>query len=119
MASLALSSLAPPAASLAPQRRSDFSQIVLRALITGAFVSLVNACVAGECRDSGLRVLAPCSRTSLRQGWPLSQASASLPSIGILYVPREVEVDCVSLLNQTVSSSSYEVYLCCRQVFQK
>lgn len=37
-----------PAASLVPQRRSDFSQIVLRALITGACVSLVNACVAGE-----------------------------------------------------------------------
>lgn len=69
--------------SLVPQRRSDFSQIVLRALITGAFVSLLNACVAG-----------------------------------ILYVPRGVEVDCVSLLNQTVSSSSFEVYLCCRQVFQ-
>nr|XP_034373464.1 sodium/nucleoside cotransporter 1 isoform X2 [Arvicanthis niloticus] len=69
--------------SLVPHRRSDFSQIVLRALTTGAFVSLVNACVAG-----------------------------------ILYVPRGVEVDCVSLLNQTVSSSSFEVYLCCRQVFQ-
>ena len=38
-----------PAAYMVPQRRSDFSQIVLRALITGAFVSLVNACVAGEC----------------------------------------------------------------------
>lgn len=69
--------------SMVPQRRSDFSQIVLRALITGAFVSLVNACVAG-----------------------------------ILYVPRGVEVDCMSLLNQTLSSSSFEVYLCCRQVFQ-
>ncbi|ELK18302.1 Sodium/nucleoside cotransporter 1 [Pteropus alecto] len=33
--------------SMAPQRRSDFSQIVLRALCTGACVSLVNACVAG------------------------------------------------------------------------
>ncbi|XP_021065926.1 sodium/nucleoside cotransporter 1 [Mus pahari] len=69
--------------SLAPQRRSDFSQIVLRALITGAFVSLVNACVAG-----------------------------------ILYVPRGAEVDCMSLLNQTVSSSSFEIYQCCRQVFR-
>ncbi|KAK7798876.1 hypothetical protein U0070_014253 [Myodes glareolus] len=69
--------------SLVPQRRSDFSQIVLRALITGGFVSLVNACVAG-----------------------------------ILYVPRGVEVDCVSLLNETLSSSSFEVYQCCGQVFQ-
>ncbi|XP_073917689.1 sodium/nucleoside cotransporter 1 isoform X3 [Castor canadensis] len=33
--------------SLAPQRRRDFSQVVLRALLTGACVSLVNACVAG------------------------------------------------------------------------
>lgn len=69
--------------SLVPQRRSDFSQIVLRALITGACVSLVNACVAG-----------------------------------VLYVPREVEVNCALLLNQTLSSSSFEGYQCCRQVFQ-
>ncbi|XP_041512015.1 sodium/nucleoside cotransporter 1 isoform X2 [Microtus oregoni] len=69
--------------SLVPQRRSDFSQIVVRALITGGFVSLVNACVAG-----------------------------------ILYVPRGLEVDCVSLLNETLSSSSFEVYQCCGQVFQ-
>ncbi|XP_016006995.2 sodium/nucleoside cotransporter 1 isoform X2 [Rousettus aegyptiacus] len=33
--------------SMAPQRRSDFSQLVLRALCTGACVSLLNACVAG------------------------------------------------------------------------
>ncbi|XP_049708531.1 sodium/nucleoside cotransporter 1 isoform X1 [Elephas maximus indicus] len=69
--------------SLVPQRKSDFSQIVLRALFTGACVSLVNACVAG-----------------------------------ILYVPREAEVDCVSLLNTTLSSSSFEVYQCCREAFQ-
>ncbi|XP_036022514.1 sodium/nucleoside cotransporter 1 [Onychomys torridus] len=69
--------------SLVPHRRSDFSQTVLRALITGAFVSLMNACVAG-----------------------------------VLYVPRGVQVDCVSLLNQTLSSSSFEVYQCCGQVFQ-
>ncbi|XP_075414152.1 sodium/nucleoside cotransporter 1 isoform X1 [Tenrec ecaudatus] len=69
--------------SMAPHRKSDFSQIVLRALFTGACVSLVNACVAG-----------------------------------ILYVPRGPEVDCVSLLNTTLSSSSFEVYQCCREVFQ-
>lgn len=38
----------PLAASMVPQRKSDFSQIVLRALFTGACVSLMNACVAGE-----------------------------------------------------------------------
>ncbi|XP_069322677.1 sodium/nucleoside cotransporter 1-like [Eulemur rufifrons] len=69
--------------SMVPQRRSDISRIVLRALFTGACVTLVNACVAG-----------------------------------ILYVPREAEVDCVSLLNTTLSSTSFEVYQCCRQAFQ-
>ncbi|XP_054569180.1 sodium/nucleoside cotransporter 1 isoform X1 [Eptesicus fuscus] len=69
--------------SMAPQRKSDFSQIVLRALCTGACVSLVNACVAG-----------------------------------ILYVPWGAEVNCTSLLNTTLSSSSFEVYQCCREAFQ-
>ncbi|XP_040585439.1 sodium/nucleoside cotransporter 1 isoform X2 [Mesocricetus auratus] len=41
--------------SLVPQRRSDFSQIVLRALITGAFVSLANACVAAPAWSSAQR----------------------------------------------------------------
>ncbi|XP_054938433.1 sodium/nucleoside cotransporter 1-like [Physeter macrocephalus] len=38
---------------------------------------------------------------------------------GILYMPRGAEVDCVSLLNTTLSSSSFEVYQCCRQAFQR
>ncbi|XP_042331579.1 sodium/nucleoside cotransporter 2 isoform X2 [Sceloporus undulatus] len=33
--------------SMAPQRKSEFSSIVLRALFTGACVSLINACLAG------------------------------------------------------------------------
>ncbi|XP_059533997.1 sodium/nucleoside cotransporter 1 isoform X1 [Myotis daubentonii] len=70
-------------ASMVPQRKSDFSQIVLRALFTGACVSLMNACVAG-----------------------------------ILYVPREAEVNCTSLLNTTLSSTSFDVYQCCRKAFQ-
>ncbi|KAM5206681.1 sodium/nucleoside cotransporter 1 isoform 1-T6 [Hipposideros larvatus] len=69
--------------SMVPQRRSDFSQIVLRALFTGACVSLVNACVAG-----------------------------------ILYMPRGPEVNCAALLNTTLSTSSFEVYQCCRKFFQ-
>ncbi|XP_037689059.1 sodium/nucleoside cotransporter 1 isoform X3 [Choloepus didactylus] len=69
--------------SMVPQRKSDFSQIVLRALFTGACVSLVNACVAG-----------------------------------ILYMPRGAEVNCTSLLNTTLSSTSFEVYQCCREAFQ-
>ncbi|XP_033046814.1 sodium/nucleoside cotransporter 1 isoform X4 [Trachypithecus francoisi] len=69
--------------SMVPQRKSDFSQIVFRALFTGACVSLVNACMAG-----------------------------------ILYVPRGAEVDCTSLLNMTLSSSSFEIYQCCREAFQ-
>ncbi|XP_038388848.1 sodium/nucleoside cotransporter 1 isoform X18 [Canis lupus familiaris] len=70
-------------ASMAPRRKSDFSQIVLRALCTGTCVSLVNACVAG-----------------------------------ILYVPRGIAADCRTLLNATLSNSSFEVYQCCRQAFQ-
>ncbi|KAM5291183.1 sodium/nucleoside cotransporter 1 isoform 2-T2 [Glossophaga mutica] len=69
--------------SMVPQRKSDFSQIVLRALFTGACVSLVNACVAG-----------------------------------ILYVPREADVNCMALLNTTLGGPSFEVYQCCRQAFQ-
>ncbi|XP_077173929.1 sodium/nucleoside cotransporter 1-like [Paroedura picta] len=33
--------------ALAPQRKSEFSSIVVRALFTGACVSLMNACIAG------------------------------------------------------------------------
>ncbi|XP_006152908.1 sodium/nucleoside cotransporter 1 [Tupaia chinensis] len=69
--------------SMVPERKGDFSQVVLRALFTGACVSLVNACVAG-----------------------------------ILYVPREAVADCTSLLNTSLSSSSFEVYQCCREAFQ-
>ncbi|XP_047594721.1 sodium/nucleoside cotransporter 1 isoform X3 [Lutra lutra] len=69
--------------SMAPQRKSDFSQIVLRALCTGTCVSLVNACVAG-----------------------------------ILYVPRGAAADCTTLLNTTISGSSFEVYQCCCEAFQ-
>ncbi|XP_045669180.1 sodium/nucleoside cotransporter 1 isoform X4 [Ursus americanus] len=70
--------------SMAPQRKSDFSRIVLRALCTGTCVSLANACVAG-----------------------------------ILYVPPRAAADCTALLNTTVSSSSFEVYQCCREAFQR
>ncbi|XP_058012460.1 sodium/nucleoside cotransporter 1-like [Ahaetulla prasina] len=33
--------------SMAPQRKGDFSSVVVRALLTGACVSLINACIAG------------------------------------------------------------------------
>lgn len=58
----------PLAASMVPQRKSDFSQIVLRALCTGACVSLVNACVAGECRAGGLTLAALILPLALVQG---------------------------------------------------
>ncbi|XP_040824406.1 sodium/nucleoside cotransporter 1 [Ochotona curzoniae] len=70
-------------ASMAPERKSEFSKIVLRALFTGACVSLMNACVAG-----------------------------------ILYVPREAPVNCTALLSTPLTNSSFEVYQCCREVFQ-
>lgn len=34
-------------AAMAPLRKSEFSSIVMRALFTGACVSLLNACIAG------------------------------------------------------------------------
>lgn len=120
----------PPAASMAPQRKSDFSQIVLRALCTGACVSLVNACVAGECRPGGLRTqsrarhwgpgLSDSPWVALRgivRGWTLP--TSCLLCTGILYMPRGPAVDCVSLLNTTLNSSSFEVYQCCHQAFQR
>ncbi|XP_072475933.1 sodium/nucleoside cotransporter 1 [Notamacropus eugenii] len=69
--------------SMVPHRKSEFSNIILRALLTGTCVSLVNACVAG-----------------------------------ILYVPRGAEVDCFSFLNTSFTNSSYDTYVCCKQVFQ-
>lgn len=35
-------------ASICPSRKGDISSLVLRAMITGTCVSLVNACIAGE-----------------------------------------------------------------------
>ncbi|XP_048337814.1 sodium/nucleoside cotransporter 1-like isoform X2 [Sphaerodactylus townsendi] len=37
--------------SLLPQRKSEFSNIILSALLTGAFVSLINACIAAPPRE--------------------------------------------------------------------
>ncbi|XP_023566475.1 sodium/nucleoside cotransporter 1 isoform X8 [Octodon degus] len=37
---------------------------------------------------------------------------------GILYAPRGPEASCWGLLNRTLSSSSFEVYQCCRWAFQ-
>jgi len=36
------------AGSMAPQRQSEMANIVLRALISGIFVSILNASVAGQ-----------------------------------------------------------------------
>lgn len=118
-----------PAASMAPQRKSDFSQVVLRALCTGACVSLVNACVAGECRPRGLRTQSRARRGAPASGSPWvalrgTERGWTLPTscflcTGILYMPRGPAVDCVSLLNTTLNSSSFEVYQCCHQAFQR
>ncbi|KYO21461.1 sodium/nucleoside cotransporter 1 [Alligator mississippiensis] len=69
--------------SMVPQRKSDFASIVLRALFTGACVSILNACVAG-----------------------------------ILYVPRGEVENCVTFLSTVdFNSTSYNIYVCCRQLF--
>ncbi|XP_010201668.2 sodium/nucleoside cotransporter 1 [Colius striatus] len=68
--------------SMVPQRKSDLAAVVLRALLTGICVSLLNACLAG-----------------------------------LLHVPTEVG-DCVSFLSTAnFSSTSYTMYICCRQLF--
>ncbi|KAM9644882.1 sodium/nucleoside cotransporter 2 [Trichechus inunguis] len=69
--------------SVVPHRKSDLSKIVVSAVLTGASVSLINACVAG-----------------------------------ILYVPRGVGADCVSFLSTVFTNSSYETYMCCKELFQ-
>ncbi|GAB0193882.1 sodium/nucleoside cotransporter 1-like [Grus japonensis] len=69
-------------ASMVPQRKSDLASVVLRALLTGICVSMLNACLAG-----------------------------------LLHVPTEVG-DCVSFLSATnFSSTSYTMYMCCKQLF--
>uniref|UniRef100_A0A8C0IZH5 Sodium/nucleoside cotransporter n=1 Tax=Chelonoidis abingdonii TaxID=106734 RepID=A0A8C0IZH5_CHEAB len=69
--------------SMVPQRKSEFSSIVLRALLTGGCVSMLNACVAG-----------------------------------ILYVPRGEVADCSAFLSSaTFNTTSYNIYMCCRQLF--
>ncbi|XP_012499141.1 PREDICTED: sodium/nucleoside cotransporter 1-like [Propithecus coquereli] len=52
----------------------------------------------------------------LEASWGSAHQLLSLA--GILYVPRGSEVNCMSLLNTTLSSSSFEVYQCCREAFQ-
>ncbi|XP_074863286.1 sodium/nucleoside cotransporter 1 [Carettochelys insculpta] len=69
--------------SMVPHRRSEFANVVLRALLTGACVSMLNACVAG-----------------------------------ILYVPRGEVTDCLAFLGTaTFNTTSYNIYLCCRELF--
>ncbi|XP_062998714.1 sodium/nucleoside cotransporter 2 [Elgaria multicarinata webbii] len=69
--------------SMAPQRKGEFSSVVLRALFTGACVSLINACLAG-----------------------------------ILYVPRGEVTNCLDFFGQTnLNSTSYSVYVCCKDLF--
>lgn len=52
-------------------------------------------------------------------GWGLALPTSHFPCTGILYVPRGAEVNCTALLNTILSSSSFEVYQCCREAFQR
>ncbi|KAJ8776919.1 hypothetical protein J1605_015096 [Eschrichtius robustus] len=38
---------------------------------------------------------------------------------GILYVPRGAETDCVSFLNTSFTNRTYEIYVCCRELFRR
>ncbi|KAF1493275.1 Sodium/nucleoside cotransporter 1, partial [Megadyptes antipodes antipodes] len=69
-------------ASMVPQRKGDLASVVLRALLTGICVSMLNACLAG-----------------------------------LLHVPTEVG-DCVTFLRTAnFSSTSYTMYMCCKELF--
>ncbi|NXX15787.1 S28A2 protein, partial [Podargus strigoides] len=69
-------------ASMVPQRKGDLASVVLRALLTGICVSMLNACLAG-----------------------------------LFHVPTEVG-DCVTFLSTAnFSSTSYTLYVCCKQLF--
>ncbi|XP_065590375.1 sodium/nucleoside cotransporter 1-like isoform X1 [Cyrtonyx montezumae] len=68
--------------SMVPHRKSELASIVLRALLTGICVSMLNSCLAG-----------------------------------LLYVPTEVG-NCVTLLSTTnFTSTNYDIYTCCKQLF--
>ncbi|NXG76854.1 S28A2 protein, partial [Baryphthengus martii] len=69
-------------ASMVPQRKGDIASLVLRALLTGMCVSMLNACLAG-----------------------------------LLHVPTEVG-DCVTFFSTSnFSSTSYPMYMCCKELF--
>ncbi|NXT01050.1 S28A1 protein, partial [Jacana jacana] len=70
-------------ASMVPHRKGDLASVVLRALLTGICVSMLNACLAG-----------------------------------LLHVPTELG-DCATFLlsNTNFSSTSYTMYMCCKQLF--
>ncbi|NWU97139.1 S28A1 protein, partial [Upupa epops] len=68
--------------SIVPHRKGDIASVVLRALLTGICVSMLNACLAG-----------------------------------LLHVPTELG-DCVSFFSTTnFSSTSYTMYMCCKELF--
>uniref|UniRef100_A0A8C2YN46 Solute carrier family 28 member 1 n=1 Tax=Chinchilla lanigera TaxID=34839 RepID=A0A8C2YN46_CHILA len=48
----------------------------------------------------------------------VSSIGIMLGGLSILYAPRGPEAACGGLLNRTLSSSSFEVYQCCRRAFQ-
>ncbi|XP_052528572.1 sodium/nucleoside cotransporter 1-like isoform X3 [Tympanuchus pallidicinctus] len=68
--------------SMVPHRKSELASIVLRALLTGICVSMLNSCLAG-----------------------------------LLYVPTEMG-NCVTILiNANFTSTNYNIYTCCKQLF--
>ncbi|KFQ33549.1 Sodium/nucleoside cotransporter 1, partial [Merops nubicus] len=69
-------------AAVVPQRKGVMASLILRALLSGICVSMLNACLAG-----------------------------------LLHVPTEVG-DCVAFLSTAnFSSTSYTMYMCCKELF--
>ena len=73
--------------------------------------------VQGQARGPGLSGSPWVALRGTERGWTLP--TSCFLCTGILYMPRGPVVDCVSLLNTTLNSSSFEVYQCCHQAFQR
>lgn len=109
-------------ASICPPRRGDISSMVLRAMITGTCVSLVNACIAGKrfSKTSGSRAsLHSPQNPSEVTNYPetLNLFSIELVLQGILFLPP---LDCVALFSGlNFNTTNSDVMTCCADLFQK
>lgn len=109
-------------ASICPPRRGDISSMVLRAMITGTCVSLVNACIAGKryFNESVASSYPPPPKTFKNNYYhpqQLNLFSIELLLQGILFLPP---VDCVGLFaGSAFNTTNSDMMTCCADLFQK